>query len=53
MLRMENGRFLLQDNEDTQVIANKLLRPVFCLRAGVRYDSDAEILPRPVLAAAA
>ena len=53
VLSDERGRFLLQDNEDTQVVAERMLRPVFCLRAGTRYDADAVILPRPVLAAAA
>ena len=47
------GRFLLMDNEDTRVIAQRLLAPAFCLRAGRRYDADAAILPRPVLAEAA
>lgn len=50
VLRDEPGRFLLQDNEGTQVIAQRLLRPLFCLRAGLRHDADAAILPRPVLA---
>ena len=49
----ERGRFRLQDNEDTVVTTERLLRPAFCLRAGVRHDADAAILPRPVLAEAA
>ena len=53
VLSDERGRFLLQDNEDTKVIADRMLRPVFCLRGGVRYDAQSEILPRPVLAEAA
>ena len=48
----ERGRFLLQDNEGTQVMAPRLLRPAFCLKAGKRFDADAAILPEPVLAAA-
>ena len=47
------GRFLLQDNENTQVVAERMLRPVFCLRGGVRHEADAAILPSPVLADAA
>src|SRR5258708_1720388 len=47
------GRFLLKDNEDTQVVAEHFLRPVFCLRAGKRFDADAVILPQAILAAAA
>ena len=53
VLSDERGRFLLQDNEDTKVVAERMLRPAFCLRAGVRYDSESVILPRPVLAEAA
>lgn len=47
------GRFVLMDNEDTQVTTDRMLRPVFCLRAGVRFEADAEILPKAVMAAAA
>lgn len=53
VLSDERGRFLLQDNEGTQVVAERLLRPLFCLRAGRRYDADSVVLPRPVLAEAA
>lgn len=53
VLSDERGRFLLQDNEGTQVVAERLLRPLFCLRAGRRYDADAVVLPRPVPAEAA
>jgi dihydroorotase len=44
------GRFKLQDNEKTVVIAERLLVPAFCLRAGRRYDATAPILPRAVAA---
>jgi dihydroorotase len=44
------GRFRLQDNERTEVIAERLLEPVFCLRAGHRHDATAPILPRAVAA---
>jgi dihydroorotase len=50
VLSDERGRFLLQDNEKTQVAAERLLQPVFCLRAGKRYDADAAILPQAVAA---
>jgi dihydroorotase len=53
VLTDECGRFMLQDNEGTQVVADHFLRPVFCLRAGKRFDADSVILPRPVLAEAA
>ena len=36
----ERGRFMLRDNEKNEVIAERLLQPAFCLRAGTRYDAD-------------
>jgi dihydroorotase len=50
VLSDERGRFLLQDNEKTQVVAERLLQPLFCLREGQRYDADAAILPQAVAA---
>jgi dihydroorotase len=44
------GRFKLQDNEGTQIIAQRLLEPALCMRAGRRYDATAPILPRAVAA---
>jgi dihydroorotase len=44
------GRFILRDNEKTEVVADSLLQPVFCLRAGVRHDAIAPILPQAVAA---
>jgi dihydroorotase len=46
----QRGRFLLRDNENTQIIAERLLQPVFCLRAGKRHDATAPILPRAIAA---
>ncbi|WP_316239092.1 amidohydrolase/deacetylase family metallohydrolase [Bradyrhizobium sp. SZCCHNR1015] len=50
VLREQQGRFVLRDNEKTEVIAEKLLQPVCCLRAGVRHDATAPILPAAVAA---
>jgi len=50
VLHDDRGRFLLRDNEKNQVVAERLLRPVFCLRAGERFDADAPILPVAVAA---
>jgi len=50
VLSDERGRFILRDNEKTEVIAERLLRPVFCLRGGTRYDAVASILPQAVAA---
>jgi len=45
VLADERGRWVLRDNEGTEAVADRLLRPLFCLRAGRRYDADAPILP--------
>jgi dihydroorotase len=45
VLHDDRGRWALRDNEDTQLVGERLLRPAFCLRGGVRYDADASILP--------
>jgi len=50
VLSDDRGRFILQDNEKTKVVAERLLQPLFCLRAGKRYDADAAILPQAVAA---
>jgi dihydroorotase len=50
VLTDERGRFVLRDNEKTQVVAERLLQPEFCLRAGKRYDANAVILPEAVAA---
>ncbi|UZN52346.1 amidohydrolase/deacetylase family metallohydrolase [Cupriavidus cauae] len=39
------GRWVLADNEGTQVVVERMLEPVFCLRAGQRFDAAASILP--------
>lgn len=39
------GRFVLKDNEGTQLVANRLLEPKFCLREGRRHNADSPILP--------
>jgi len=50
VLADHRGRFILRDNEKTQVVAERLLQPAFCLRAGKRFDADASILPQAVAA---
>jgi dihydroorotase len=45
VLHDERGRFALRDNEGTQLVGDRLLRPAFCLRDGVRHEADASILP--------
>lgn len=50
VLSDEEGAWLLRDNEGTEVIAKRMLQPVFCLRAGKRFDATAQILPVPRVA---
>ena len=45
VLHDDRGRWVLQDNEKTQVVTDRMLTPAFCLRAGKRFDADASILP--------
>ena len=45
VLHLEYGRWALNDNEGTQLIGQRLLRPAFCLRDGIRFEADASILP--------
>jgi dihydroorotase len=50
VLADERGRWRLVDNEKTEVLADRLLRPLFCLRAGRRFEATAEILPKAIAA---
>jgi dihydroorotase len=45
-----HGRFSLRDNGGTEVVAERLLMPAFCLRAGRRVEANAPILPHAVAA---
>ena len=45
VLADDRGRWAMRDNENTQVVASRMLRPVFCLRGGEYFASDASILP--------
>jgi dihydroorotase len=50
VLNDQRGRWVLQDNEGTQVVADRMLTPAFCLRKGDRFDAQAPILPVPLAA---
>ena len=50
VLRQKPGRYILRDNEKTEVVADSLLQPAFCLRAGTRHDAVAPILPQAIAA---
>src|ERR1700751_613529 len=44
------GRYVLRDNEKTWVVGDRLVQPVYCLRAGVRHDALGPMLPEAVAA---
>jgi len=46
VISQKPGRYILRDNENTEVVSDGLLPPAFCLRAGTRYDAGASILPQ-------
>lgn len=50
VLNDARGRWVMTDNEGTQVVAERMLTPAYCLRAGVRVDAAAPILPVPIAA---
>jgi dihydroorotase len=50
VLSDQRGKFLLRDNEKNEVVAERLLQPLFCLREGKRYDATANILPEAIAA---
>jgi dihydroorotase len=50
VLADQRGKFLLRDNDKNQIVAERLLQPLFCLREGKRYEADANILPEAVAA---
>jgi dihydroorotase len=50
VLLSETGRFQLSDNSGAAVTCEQLLRPDFCLRAGVRHDADSVFIPDAIAA---
>jgi dihydroorotase len=50
VLEIANGRFKLSDNSGVEVVTDKLIRPVFCLRGGKRFDSDSPLIPDAIAA---
>jgi dihydroorotase len=47
VLSDERGKWVLRDNERNEATVDRMLRPLFCLRAGRRFDATAPILPLP------
>ncbi|HEY1779642.1 MAG TPA: amidohydrolase/deacetylase family metallohydrolase [Roseiarcus sp.] len=50
VIEIEHGRFRLFDNSGVEVIADRLIRPRFCLKDGVRFDADSPLVPDAVAA---
>jgi dihydroorotase len=46
VLNDHRGKWWLKDNEGTRVKADRLLSPDFCLRQGIYYPANANILPQ-------
>lgn len=51
VLELLTGRFRLTDNSNEEIIADRLLRPAFCVRAGERVDADSPFVPPAEIAA--
>jgi dihydroorotase len=45
VLEDRRGRWVLEDNEGTQVVTDRMLTPVLCVRDGERHDADSPSLP--------
>lgn len=52
VLDLLTGRFRLTDNSGEEVIAERLLRPAFCMQCGERIDADSPLVPPPIEIAA-
>lgn len=44
------GRWVMRDNEGTEVVTDRWLAPAFCLRAGARFDALSPLLPMALAA---
>ena len=52
VLEVLNGRFRLSDNSGAEVIAERLIVPDWCMRAGRVHRADSPLVPRPSAVAA-
>ena len=52
VLSLDEGRFVLGDNSGERVIGSQMLSPLFCLRAGRRFEADSPLVPQPLAEAA-
>lgn len=51
VLALQTGRWILRDNKRAEVVADKLIEPLFCLRAGEYHQADSPLRPRLPVAA--
>jgi dihydroorotase len=51
VLNDERGSWTFVDNSRTEVSAERLLTPLFCMRNGERFEADSPLLPQPDLIA--
>jgi dihydroorotase len=47
-----SGRFRLTDNAGDAEVVERILHPLFCLRAGRRHDANSPLVPDPAMLAA-
>lgn len=50
VLSVETGKFKLYDNSGGEEVADRLIRPVFCLRGGKMFTSDSALIPEAIAA---
>lgn len=50
LIRVEEGRFKLSDNTGEEVVSDRLVRPVLCLKDGKRFDADSPLVPDAIAA---
>lgn len=50
VLKLETGRFRLSDNSGAEEVSEQLVRPLYCLRAGIRIEADSPFIPDAIAA---
>jgi dihydroorotase len=50
VIKVETGRFKLLDNSGAEETSERLVRPVFCLKDGKRFDADSPFVPEAIAA---
>ncbi|MEO1103128.1 MAG: amidohydrolase family protein, partial [Pseudomonadota bacterium] len=50
IIRVDTGRFKLSDNTGEEVVSDRLVRPVLCLRQGERFNVTSPLVPDAIAA---